>query len=168
MDFIRHFVDIARVLIERSAGNSTDGFHIHDNDVVGPRMNLQYLSCEFVNNEILKMSSYKATGLDDISVKILKIARPIIVDSLTYVMNLSLQDGIFPNEWKVAKVVPLHKGGNINDVSNYRPISILACASKILERAIHNHVYFFLMDNDLLNPHQSGFRPPLQYRNMPY
>ena len=49
-------------LIERSGGNSTDGFHINDNDVVGPRMNLPHLSCEFVNNEILKMSSNKATG----------------------------------------------------------------------------------------------------------
>ena len=67
--FNRHFVDIARVLIERSGGNSTDDFHINVNDVVGPRMNLPHLSCEFVNNEILKMSSNKATGLDDISVK---------------------------------------------------------------------------------------------------
>ena len=74
-------------------------------------------------------------------------------------MNLSLQTGIFPNEWKVAKVVPLHKGGDINDAGNYRPISILACASKILERAVHDLVYSFLMENDLLNPHKSGFRP---------
>ena len=157
--FNRHFVDIARVLIERSGGNSTDAFHVNDDDVDGPRMNLLHLSCEFVNNEILKMSNNKATGLDDTSVKMLKIARPIIVDSLTHVMNLSLQTGVFRNEWKVAKVVPLHKGGNINDVGNYRPISILACTSKILERAVHDHVYSFLMDNDLLNPHQSGFRP---------
>ena len=49
-------------------------------------------------------------------------------------MNLSLQTGIFPNEWKVAKVVPLRKGGNINDVGNYRPISILACASNLDSR----------------------------------
>ena len=77
-------------------------------------MNLQHLSCKFVNNEISKMNSNKATGLDNVNVKILKIARPIIVHSLTDVMNLSLQTGIFPNEWKVAQVVPLHKGGNVN------------------------------------------------------
>ena len=47
----------------------------------------------------------------------------------------------------------------MNDANNYRPISILACASKILERAVHNHMYSFLIDNHLLNPNQSGFRP---------
>ena len=137
---------------------------MNDNDVVGSRMNLSHLSCEFVNKQILKMSSNKATGLDDISVQILKIARPIIVDSLTHVMNLSLQTGIFPNEWKVAKVVPLHEGGNINDVGYYRPISILACASKILERTVHDHVYSFLMDNDPLESPSIRFPPPPQYR----
>ena len=52
------------------------------------------------------------------------------IESLTYIMNMSLQMGVFPNEWKIAKVVPLHKGGDLNDVNNYRPISILACVSK--------------------------------------
>ena len=56
------------------------------------------------------MSTKKATGLDDISCKILELARPVIVDSLTFIMNLSLSTGVFPNDWKIAKVVPLHKG----------------------------------------------------------
>ena len=63
------------------------------------------------------------------------------------------------NEWKIAKVVPLQKGGDLNDVNDYRPISILACVSKILEKAVNKHVYSYLIDNKLLNPNQSGFRP---------
>ena len=72
----------------------------------------------------------------------------------------------FPNEWKIAKVVPLHKGGDFNDANNFRPISILACTSKILERAVHKHMYSFLTNNHLLNPNQSGFSSPSLYRNM--
>ena len=67
------------------------------------------------------MSTGKATCLDDASVRILKIARPAIVESLKYIKNMSLQKGVFPMEWKIAKVVPLHKGGDLNDANNYRP-----------------------------------------------
>ena len=74
------------------------------------------------------MSAKKAIGLDEISCKILKLVRPVIVDSLTFIMNLSLSTGVFPNDWKIAKVVPLHKGGDLKSTNNYRPISILSCA----------------------------------------
>ena len=114
------------------------------------------------NDEILRMSTKKAkkaTGLDDISCKILKLARPVILDRLTFIMNLSLSTGVFPNEWKIAKVVLLHKGGDLKSTNNYRPISILSCASKIIKKVVHKHVYSFLKEFNLINQHQSGFRP---------
>ena len=168
--FNEHFVNVARKLIDDNASTSVntsctsnDDFNVHDDhgnsNVTNSDLHLPHVSIDFVTNEILGMCSDKATGLDDVSVRILKLARPAIVDSLTYIMNLSLQTGVFPMEWKVAKVVPLHKGGSLNDANNYRPISILACASKILERAVHNHMYSFLVENHLLNANQSGFRP---------
>ncbi len=162
--FNKHFVDVARKLIDENvcaSDNSDFDFNVYncEQNVTNSDLCLPHVSCDFVNNEILGMSTGKATGFDDVSVKILKLARPAIVDSLTYIINMSLQTGVFPHEWKIAKVVPLHKGGSLNDANNYRPISILACASKILERAVHNHMYSFLVENNLLNPNQSGFRP---------
>ena len=85
----------------------------------------------------------KATGLDDVSCKMIKIAKPVIVPSLTKIMNMSLRTGVFPHSWKDAKIIPLHKGGDFN-VNNFRPIAILPILSKIIERAVHNHLYEFL------------------------
>ena len=66
--------------------------------------------------------------------------------------------GCYPNDFKLARVVPIFKKGNRIQCENYRPISILPCLSKILERIIHNQVYNFLDKNKLLCPAQYGFR----------
>ena len=87
----------------------------------------------------------------------LKIAAPIIVPSLTKIMNSLLQSGVFPKRWKTAKVAPLHKSGDRSDVNNYRPISVLPVLSKLMERNVHNTMYDYLCDNNLYS-NQSGFR----------
>ena len=60
--------------------------------------------------------------------------------------------------WKHAKVIPLHKKKSEDDVNNYRPISILPIASKILEKYVTVHLYGYLSSHNLLNGRQSGFR----------
>ena len=126
---------------------------------VRPLLELPIITSDFVDKEIRSMSVNKASGLDELSCSVLKLARPVIVESLTYILNLSLSTGIFPTPWKEAKVLPLHKGGDMNDTNNYRPISILPVLSKIIERAVHEHVYSYLSSHNILNVHQSGFRP---------
>ena len=74
----------------------------------------------------------KAAGYDKISSDILKDDVLVISGSLSFVINLSLSKGSVPSRWKIAKVVPLDKGGSHNEISNYRPISILPVISKIL------------------------------------
>ena len=104
------------------------------------------------------MPSTKATGLDDISINVLKLAAPEIVSSITYICNLSLKTATFPAKWKEAKVTPLHKGGSRHDCSNYRPISVLPILSKILEKHVFTHMYAFLQKHNLLTDSQFGFR----------
>ena len=160
--FNRHFTSVASKLIGDD-GNCNDNVLLNvindsGNDNI-PCLEMPSISFNFVDKEIRTMCANKATGLDEISCKILKLARPIIVESLTYILNLSLSTGIFPKVWKQAKVTPLHKSGALNDTNNYRPISILSVVSKILERAVHNHLYSYVSQNSVLNVHQSGFRP---------
>ena len=88
----------------------------------------------------------------------LKLSAPSIASSLKTVFNLSLSSGSFPDLWKKAKVSPLFKEGSLFDRSNYRPISVLAILSKILERHVHISFYNFLTENDLLSDSQFGFR----------
>lgn len=101
----------------------------------------------------------KASGLDGISAKLLKEAGPIVSASLTYIINLSLTTGIFPDDWKGARVSPIHKGDAKTNPNNYRPISVLPVVSKLVERIVFNQFYEYLMRHDLLANAQSGFRP---------
>ena len=67
--------------------------------------------------------------------------------------------GIFPNSWKQATVTPIFKNsGSPSDFRQYRPISLLSCLSKILERLVFSSIYSHLTDNNLLSDRQSGYR----------
>jgi hypothetical protein len=66
--------------------------------------------------------------------------------------------GVFPDEWKAAKVKPLHKKRNRHDILNYRPLSIILVFAKLLERLIFNRLLPLLYDNKILTEAQNGFR----------
>ena len=78
---------------------------------------------------------------------------------MTYIINRSLTTGLFPNDWKVAKVTPIYKDDIKTNPNNYRPISLLPIVSKLIERIVFNQLYAFLTRHDLLADAQSGFRP---------
>ena len=82
----------------------------------------------------------KSPGLDEISVNIIKSVYHIIEPVLYHIFSLSIKEGVFPNALKVAKVTPIFKSGNNSEVGNYRPISVLPCFSKILERIMYNRL----------------------------
>ena len=107
---------------------------------------------------LLKIDSNKPTGVDGISSRMLKLAASIIGPSITKLINLSFSLNVFPSCWKTAKVTPIFKSGVPTDVTNYRPISVLPILSKIAERHVHNALYSFLCENDLIYIRQSGFR----------
>ena len=73
--------------------------------------------------------------------------------------TFSLQTAVFPDEWKLAKVTPIHKGDAKDNVNNYRPISVLSVVSKIFERIVYDQLYTYFNQNNLRNGMQSGFRP---------
>ena len=107
----------------------------------------------------LKSKNKKTMGPDNITPYLLKIALPYVVESLTYVYNLCIEQNIFQTALKNAKVVPLPKTNVLSDPSNYRPISLLHVISKPLERHIHKHLLQYLENNKLIHQYQSGFRP---------
>ena len=72
--------------------------------------------------------------------------------------NLSIEKGVFPDDLKIARVTPIYKGEDSRDVSNYRPISVLPCFSKILERIMYNRLYKYLIENNILYSKQFGFQ----------
>ena len=100
----------------------------------------------------------KSSGLDKIPNKLLKIAADVIAPSLTEIFAKSIYTGIFPNEWKKARVSPVHKNGAKHEPSNYRPMSVIPTVSKIFEKIVFDQLNKYFNDNNLLTSCQSGFR----------
>ena len=149
--------DLAKKFDHDDNDTCTDSF-VSTNKDSHSNFSFQYISVEYVYDQILNLSNSKSPGVDNIDVKLIKTAASVICYSLAYICNLSLATSVFPSEWKKAKVIPVFKSGSKTNVGNYRPISVLSIVSKVIERAVHDQVYSYLTDNNLLSSSQSGFR----------
>ena len=107
---------------------------------------------------ILKNMKNSSAGWDSISPCIVKQTYNYFLVPLVHVCNMSLLHGIFPNELKMARVIPLYKGGDSKYLVNYRPVSVLPVFSKIFERLMYDRIMEFLTENDVLYNLQFGFR----------
>ena len=107
--------------------------------------------------QIIKSLKNSSPGWDEIPVFLLKLCANYYVQPLTYIINKSIENGIFPNELKLARVVPIFKSGDPSSICNYRLISVLSFFSKIFERYMYNHVVEFMDKNDIIYKYQFGF-----------
>ena len=114
-----------------------------------------------VLQELSKLRTNKASGLDGISAKLLRDSAYVIAPYLTKIFKLSLRCGSFPDIWKKGRVTPIFKSGDPTSSNNYRPITILPTLSKLLERIVHHQVYNYLQEHKLLASQQFGFRSKL-------
>ena len=126
-----------------------------------PKFVFKPITEEFVRGQLKQLRTNKAIGLDNISARLLKDSASAISKSLTKLFNQSLVTRTFPSLWKFGKVSALFKKGDRCDPNNYRPITVLPTLSKILEKAVHNQLYYFLNDNKIITSKQLGFRPKL-------
>ena len=99
---------------------------------------------------IKQLDVSKSSAIEGVSTRVFKVAFLAIPEKLTVLFNKSLSLGIFPSRWKYAKVVPLPKDGDLTDVSNWRPVSLLPLPGKILEKTVHNRILNFFKDNHVL------------------
>lgn len=108
----------------------------------------------------LKSLKGKTPGFDKISYPILKNLPPNINKHLLQLFNLIFTTGIIPQQWKTSTIIPIPKPKkDITSVDGYRPISLIPCASKLLEKIIATRITWFLLKNQLLSNHQVAFKP---------
>ena len=119
---------------------------------------LSPVTSEFVYKELCKLNPSKSTGLDGIPARFLRDGAIVIKDHLAHIFNLSISSSSVPKDFKTARVKPLFKKNERSEVGNYRPVSIISVASKILERAVYVQLESYLRENDILYGFQSGFR----------
>lgn len=109
-------------------------------------------------SKIIKSLNISSPGFDAIHSKIIKSTFQCYLPALTHLVNQCLIEGTFPNQLKIAKIIPLFKSGNCASISNYRPISVLPFISKIFEKVIYNRILSFISHNKILYDYQFGFR----------
>ena len=110
-----------------------------------------------VYNSIMSTKS-NAIGFDGVPSCILKKLCPLIIPFLTYIVNNCITQSYFPAQWKIADILPHPKTSNPTMIEDFRPLSLLPAASKILERILENQIKQFVNENKLLSQFQSGFR----------
>lgn len=100
-----------------------------------------------------------ATGSDNLSIKMLKLCCPYLIPFITDIINSSINQSLFPEAWKTAQVIPLPKTKLPSDYKDLRPISILPCLSKVLEKIMAIQIRQYVNQHTILPETQSGFRP---------
>ena len=106
-------------------------------------------STQEIHKIILSLDVTKAVGPGSIPTRLLKLVAPSISEQLGQIVNISFQNGIFPECLKEANI-PIHKKDAQNIIGNYRPISLLSNIGKIIEKLIHTRVYSFLTQINIL------------------
>lgn len=117
-----------------------------------------------VKNLILSLDGKKARGIDGVDANTLKQCANEVAPVLADLINICIAQGQYPDELKVARVIPIHKSGRKDDLDNYRPISVLPMMNKIVERIIYNRLVHFLDRNKFFHHAQFGFRKGMSTR----
>ena len=116
------------------------------------------LTDEEVRNTFYSLKPNKIPGYDDISFNAINNVFDFSVEPLRYIFNDCLVQEIFPKEKQIARIRPIYKDGDKENVVNYRPMSVLPCFSKILKRIMYSRLYLYLTENVLLYNKPFGFQ----------
>ena len=127
-------------------------------DEVNHSMYLKPITVDEVREIIDNLDSKFSSGVDDISNVIVKLSSNVTIPYLTQIIHKSFEEGIFPDDLKKAKVIPLHKDESKLDENNYRPNSLLIVWSKIIERALFIRIYAYMEYHNFLFNRQFAFR----------
>ena len=158
--FNEYLINIGMKMAAESGNQSTDTCN-SERDVNPPKEYFHFsdITIDNVFIRLQKLNASKATGMDGIPAKILKVIASFIAPSLTFIFNLSIRTGTYIDEWKLARVIPIYKSEDKRKCENYRPISVLPIVSKIFEGEVFSQIYSFLNRHAPLSKFQSGFRP---------
>jgi hypothetical protein len=120
------------------------------------------MSWQYIEKIIKSLKTKNSSGYDEISNRIIKLSTPFIISPFTHICNVILNTLVFPDRLKFAVVKPLFKKGKIQEISNYRPISLLTSFSKIIENLIYARLITHIEANNILVHEQYGFRTLLE------
>ena len=156
-----YFANIGKNLaseIEQNITDNADYTQYVSTPLTETKLQFKCITDNDTQRAIDKLENKSSSGHDGISNKLLKLLKIELSKSLTLIINQMITTGIFPDSFKISKITPLFKKGDVSMLSNYRPISLLPTISKIFERILYNQLYDYFNSNNLLAEEQYGFR----------
>ena len=157
--FNTYFISIGQKLATQF--NANHHFTAYLDDSSDRRLKLESID-EATTRKLIEHLKNKTSSLqlsvDGISNKLLKLSINELVTPLTIIINQMLNTGIFPEQLKISKVVPIYKANDRKLLTNYRPIALLPSISKIFEYTILEQLSNYFLENELFAPQQFGFR----------
>ena len=154
-EFNNYFVSIGPKLASHQTSttlNPLNSLQLNANSVV-----IHHIE-EYEVVRIINSLNNSSPGWDCIPAKLAKRVLNYYIKPLTFLINQSFHNGIFPDELKLAKVIPIYKSGSTMELNNYRPISVLNIFSKTFERLMYNKLIKFLDKYNIIDQNQFGFR----------
>ena len=105
------------------------------------------------------MGNSKSHGNDELDARSLKLAAGSLINPLTFLINQSIKNSTFANQWKVARLIPLHKGKGMSKMNpdNFRPIALLPVVSKLVERAVQSQLLDYMNTSGQLNRNHHAY-----------
>lgn len=159
--FNDYFVNVATDLVRKQGlgiNRSSNHIHLHPAGLPHKCFNFTEVTLIEVRDIVAGLANKKAKDKFGLSVHLMKTVRELIVAPLTKLINLCFRDCVFPTVLKDAIVIPIYKKGERENVSNYRPISLLPVLSKVLEKCMAVRISKYLEENHLFSEQQFGFR----------
>ena len=106
----------------------------------------------------VEIAKSKSPGIDEITAVLLKNLPVNMMNELLSIINESFNTGYVPKSWKLGVIVPILKGGKSRrDIASYRPIALLSCVGKLMERIIQRRLEYIVTRGRLLQDCQMGF-----------
>lgn len=116
------------------------------------------ISFRRVREAIRKLKKTDSKDADGLTVRVLELCGEAIIAPLTKIINQSVREGIFPTEWKLSRVVPLHKKNSKTNLKNFRPICLVKVPSKIMEEIMRAQLSEYMENKSVIPSEQHGYR----------
>ena len=149
-----HFSDL-----NKDIANSSNNQIENQNDITNDIINGPFTFDE-IKKHIDAIKKNKSPGIDHILNEFIKYCPEKLIYVIVLLFNIVLESGVIPSEWTIGIIKVLYKNkGDINDVNNYRGITLLSCLGKLFTSVINARLYSYLTEANILGNEQAGFRP---------
>lgn len=159
-DFREYFANLSNDILQgtnEDAENFCDNHDFNDSNCAFEELD-QPITITEILTAIKLLKAGKAMGSDSLMNEYFIESMDILGSHLCDIFNAILNSGFFPDKWTEGVIIPIHKKGNIDDVNNYRGITLVSCLSKLFTTIINKRIESFCNNNNVISDAQFGFR----------